>query len=226
MRDNAGGTGQPDHKLDDESLLAQIVTRDPAAFTELYDRYADVIFGVAVRFVRDRSIAAEISQDTFMAVWQRGTQFNADSGSVIGWMLGIVRNRAIDRLRQEARRPRLASAWSDRSNAGDDGLDGWASREGEPAANGPPAEIERRWLQAVIRTTLAELRVDEREVLVLAYDHALSQSEIAKRLGVPIGTVKSRTRRALARLRIRLDHVPDLRARDPSPTRSGSAGDR
>jgi RNA polymerase sigma-70 factor (ECF subfamily) len=83
-------------------------------------------------------------------------------------------------------------------------------------------ELDRRWTRALVRTTLAEMPLEERQVVVLAYDQALSQSEIADRLGMPIGTVKSRTRRALARLRVRLSQVPDLRAGD-SESRTGSA---
>ncbi len=205
------GSGEPDRAADDRLLLARIRQRDQTAFAALYDRYADGIFGTTLRFIRDRSTAAEVVQDTFMAVWQRGEQFNPESGSVIGWMLGIARNRAIDRLRTEARRPlpewvrpegsTVADARAERPRTGHP--DG-------PVADDPPTEIEQRWLRAVIRTTLTELRPDEREILVLAYDGALSQSEIASHLGLPIGTVKSRTRRALARLRVRLESVPDL----------------
>lgn len=149
-----------------------------------------------------------------MAVWQRGEQFNATSGSVIGWMLGIARNRAIDRLRAEARRP--LPEWVGRTGSSAAEGEVNVARTGHPAGSqwdDPAAEIDRRWLQAVIRTTLSELRPDERDILVLAYDRALSQSEIATHLGIPIGTVKSRTRRAMARLRTRLEGVPDLRDR-------------
>jgi RNA polymerase sigma-70 factor (ECF subfamily) len=130
-------------------------------------------------------------------------------------LLGIARNRAIDRLRAESRRPRAVHAWTDdptrttRSTCST----GLAGRDG-PAEDDPVIEVDRRWTRSLVRTTLAEMPPDERQVVVLAYDHALSQSEIADRLGMPIGTVKSRTRRALARLRSRLADVPDLRPGD------------
>lgn len=158
-----------------------------------------------------------------MAVWQRGEQFNAASGSVIGWMLGIARNRAIDRLRAEARRPLPEWVRAEGSLVADDRVD--LAERGRPGhstgseSDDPAAEVDRRWLRAVIRTVLTELRPDEREILVLAYDRAFSQGEIATRLGIPIGTVKSRTRRALARLRTRLESVPDLRDRASTATR-------
>lgn len=213
MRENEA-SGEPPRAADDRSLLARIGRRDQAAFAALYDRYADGVFGTTLRFMRDRAMAAEVVQDTFLAVWQRGDQFNAASGSVIGWMLGIARNRAIDRLRAERRRP--LPAWTrtaGRSSEGIDSADHQSERASGSAHDDPALEADRRWLRAVIQTVLTEIRPDEREILVLAYDHELSQSEIADRLGIPIGTVKSRTRRALARLRPRLEDIPDLRPR-------------
>ena len=150
-------------------------------------------------------------------------------------MLGIARNRSIDRLRSEARRPKIVRAAADPD--GGDASDplAWASRTLQAADREEPAtEVDRRWVRALLASSLAEMRPDEREVLVLAYDHGLSQSEIATRLGVPIGTVKSRTRRALAGLRNRLEGVPDLRPgtsthdgadRAPQPGTARAAGD-
>ncbi len=212
MREEDGASGETDRAADDRSLLVRIGQRDQGAFVELYDRYADGIFGTTVRFVRDRSMATEVVQDTFMAVWQRGEQFNPAAGSVIGWMLGIARNRAIDRLRAEARRPLPEWVRPEGASTIDGNVDrGRSERSTGSDSDDPAAEVDRRWLRAVIRTVLTELRPNEREILVLSYDGALSQAEIATRLAIPIGTVKSRTRRALARLRLRLESVPDLR---------------
>ena len=183
----------------------------------LYDRHADALFGTAVRFLGDREAAADVIQEVFLAVWQRAAQFDPGSGSPFGWLAGIARNRAIDRLRAEARRPRAIRAWQAADGPADaDDLIEWASRRGpgagQPDADDPVEAANRGWIRALVRTTLSEMPQDERTVVVLAYDQALSQSEIAERLGLPIGTVKSRTRRALARLRSRLADVPDLRA--------------
>ena len=201
---------------DDGLLLRRVAGGDEAAFMTLYDRHADALFGTTVRFLRDRESAAEVLQDVFMAMWQRADQYDPRIGSAFGWLLGIARNRAIDRLRAESRRPRAVHAWTDDPDANDtiDLLD-WAGRRRDgPAEDDPVIEVDRRWTRSLVRTTLAEMPPDERQVVVLAYDHALSQSEIADRLGMPIGTVKSRTRRALARLRSRLADVPDLRPGD------------
>jgi RNA polymerase sigma-70 factor (ECF subfamily) len=202
---------------DDGLLLRRVAGGDEAAFMTLYDRHADALFGTAVRFLRDRESAAEVLQDVFVAIWQRADQYDPRFGSGFGWLLGIARNRAIDRLRAESRRPRAVHAWTHDAEGGEaaDLLD-WAVRQHDTSIEGDPvAEVDRRWTRSLVRTTLAEMPSEERQVVVLAYDQDLSQSEIAERLGMPIGTVKSRTRRALARLRARLADVPDLRPGQP-----------
>lgn len=211
---------------DDGRLLVRVAGGDEAAFMTLYDRHAAALFGTTVRFLRDRESAAEVLQDVFVAMWRRADQYQPRSGSVIGWLLGIARNRSLDRLRAEARRPRAArgrEADTEPSEAID--FLEWASRRHGPSVDGDPVlELDRRWTRALVRTTLAEMPKDEREVVVLAYAQALTQSEIADRLGLPIGTVKSRTRRALARLRTRLADIPDLRQGGGSATFPVSEG--
>lgn len=200
----------------DGALLERLARGDEAAFMTVYDRYADALFGTAFRFLHDREAAAEVVQESFLALWRRARQFDAAAGTLAGWLLGIGRNQAIDRLRAEARRPQLLQptqsghAALDRAG-GENGLDWASARLAAPRADEPPEETDRRWLRALLRTTLSEMRPEEREVLVLAYDQGLSQSDIAARLGVPIGTVKSRTRRALLHLRDRLGSVPGIR---------------
>lgn len=202
-----------ERELDDSRLMARVAGGDEGAFMALYDRHADALFGTTVRFLRDRESAAEVLQDVFMAIWQRASQYDPRSGSVLGWLIGIARNRAIDRLRAEARRPRAVHAWTAGPDAPDTvDLVEWARHRLGPESEGDPeVELDRRWTRALVRTTLADMPPDEQQVVVLAYDRSMSQSEIADRLGLPIGTVKSRTRRALARLRTRLADVPDLR---------------
>jgi RNA polymerase sigma-70 factor (ECF subfamily) len=198
---------------DDAALMIQVAGGDEGAFMALYDRHASALFGTAVRFLRDRESAAEVVQDVFVAIWQRAAQYDPRSGSAVGWFIGIARNRSIDRLRADARRPRPVYAWTADPDAAKviDPLDRAGRQLGGSAEGDPAVELDRRWTRALVRTALAEMPHDERQAVVLAYDQALSQSEIAERLGIPIGTVKSRTRRALARLRVRLADVPDLR---------------
>ncbi len=197
------------HRGDDADLTARIAARDEDAFVIAYDRYADLVFGTTMRFVGDRDVAAEIVQDAFLSVWRRSHQFDARSGSLAGWILGIARNRAIDHLRADGRRPKLAAGRADqRTREGIDAIEIHVGRTGDDV---PGVALDRRWLRSLLRTTLAEMSSEERQVVILAYDRGLSQSEIARHLGIPIGTVKSRARRALASLRDRLVDVPDLR---------------
>ena len=223
---SAPGEGPPPH--DDRALASRIARGDDGAFMTVYDRYGDMLFGTALRFFRDRDTAADIVQETMMAVWRRSDQYDPEHGSLGAWMLGIARNRSIDRLRAEARRPKVVRPAADSGGASDasdplawTGLALVAEERDEPAT-----EADRRWIRSLLSTTMSEMRAEERDVLVLAYDHGLSQSEIAERLGVPIGTVKSRTRRALAGLRDRLQGVPDLRPGGSRASSGPSWGDR
>jgi len=187
-----------DPRSEDRSLVGRIARGDQAAFELVYDRHHGLLFGSLVRFLGDREAAAEVVQDAFVALWRRADGFDPAAGSLPAWLLAIARHRAIDRMRGEARRPSLAPV-----ALLDDARD--ADRERDPAGF-----ADRRWADSVVRTMVSELPDVERHVVALAYSDGLSQSAIADRLGVPIGTVKSRTRRALARLRTRLIEVPEL----------------
>lgn len=197
------------NELDDARLVGRIASGDEAAFVIAYDRHASYLFGSLVRFLGDRGVAEEVVQDAFVTLWRRASQFDAGTGSLLTWLLAIARHRAIDRLRAEGRRPLRDAASLDSH-----GLDGSApqlsSRADVPpvlvagTSTDPGTVAQRRWVQAVVRTGIAELPEHEREVIVLGYSQDLSQAQIAARLAWPIGTVKSRTRRALAQLRVHL----------------------
>jgi RNA polymerase sigma-70 factor (ECF subfamily) len=199
--------------LDDARLVARIAAGDEAAFVTAYDRHSGFVFGSVVRFVGDREIAAEVVQDAFVALWRRARQFDAGSGSLLTWLLAIARNRAIDRLRAEGRRPGRDSIHLDSLIADGAGPNG--SRPDVPPeliagpATDPGTVVSRRWVQAVVRTGISELPEHERRVILLGYGEDLSQSQIAERLEWPLGTVKSRTRRAMAQLRSRLGATVD-----------------
>jgi RNA polymerase sigma-70 factor (ECF subfamily) len=200
--------------LDDARLVARIGTGDEAAFVIAYDRHAGFVFGSVARFVGDRELAAEIVQDAFVTLWRRAGQFDARSGSLLTWLLAIARHRAIDRLRAEGRRPSREAVPLDGLTA-----DSSAQREGRPdvpreliagASTDPGTVASRRWVQGVVRTGISELPEHERTVILLGYGQDLSQSQIAERFDWPLGTVKSRTRRAMAQLRSRLAGVVDV----------------
>lgn len=177
-----------------------------AALAVAYDRHADIVFGSLVRFTGRREVAEDLTQETFLAFWQRAHQFDARAGSLIGWLLGIARNRAIDRIRAARRRP-------ESSLSGSPSIPGWST---ETSADDPAEAATLTWTRAVVRAAVRAMPEPERQVLQLAYDGGLSQSEIAQLLGQPLGTVKTRTRRALARLRDVLERVPELPPGRPS----------
>jgi RNA polymerase sigma-70 factor (ECF subfamily) len=203
--------------LDDAALAARIASGDEGAFVVAYDRHAAFVFSSVARFLGDRETAGEVVQDAFVTLWRRARQFDAGTGSMLTWLLAIARHRAIDRLRAEGRRPGRDAISLD-ATIGPDGRPARTFERGEAprelvadTATDPGTVASRRWVQSVVRTGIAELPEQEREVLILGYALDLSQSQIAARLDWPIGTVKSRTRRALAQLRSRLGNLPELR---------------
>jgi RNA polymerase sigma-70 factor (ECF subfamily) len=189
----------------DGDLARRIAGGDEAAFMTAYDAHAPMLYGAIARLLSDREAAAEIVQETYLTLWQRAAQYRPEAGSLRTWLMRIARNRALDRLRAEARRPRLVPVPEAVGPGGGSTADVLVEID-----DGPGPGLERRWTQAVVRTAVAGMPADERSVLVLAYDEGLSQSQIATRLALPVGTVKSRTRRAMARLRETLGSVPDL----------------
>jgi RNA polymerase sigma-70 factor (ECF subfamily) len=204
----------------DAELVAMVHARDERAVALAYDRHADVVYGALVRFVGDRETAQDVVQETFLALWQRGHLFDPEAGSLLGWLLGIARNKAIDRFRAARRRPQIVAPWPRQDEPTDRGpLAGGRIQADLPVDEDPEASAAREWLRATVRTALSAMPDAERRVLQLAYDGGLSQSEIAARLGWPLGTVKTRTRRALAALREVLGDVPDVA---PRSTESGA----
>jgi RNA polymerase sigma-70 factor (ECF subfamily) len=196
--------------FDDAALAARIAEGDEAAFVIAYDRHSGFLFGSVTRFLGDREMAAEVVQDAFVTLWRRARLFDAHSGSLLTWLLAIARHRAIDRLRAEGRRPARDAvrldAFTSEPAAGEARLD--TPPELVAGAGADPGEVAgRRWIQSVVRTGIAELPENERQVIVLGYALDLSQAQIAERLEWPLGTVKSRTRRAMAQLRQRLGAV-------------------
>jgi RNA polymerase sigma-70 factor (ECF subfamily) len=201
----------------DEELVACLVEGDEAALGELYDRHADSLFRTALLRLGDRGLAEEVLQDTYLALWNRAELFDGSQGSVIGWLSTIARNRAIDRLRSSARRPAPVAlsglVGTSDPGAADDARDALLAAAtpvaGVTTAPDPEREVDIAELRREVDQALAEIPDQERTVLTLAYYEQLSQSEIAARLAWPLGTVKTRTRRALARLRESLgEHRP------------------
>jgi RNA polymerase sigma-70 factor (ECF subfamily) len=181
------------------------------ALAALYDRHAPGIHATALRLTSDRGIAEDVVQEVFLTLWNRADRFDPAIGSLPAWLGSIARNRSIDRLRAASRRPRLVSLATGRDDEHPaEALERAAERGSEGGGLGgpdPAATLDATEARAAISEALAGMPHPERDVIVLAYRDDLTQSEIAARLGWPLGTVKTRTRRALARLREALTDV-------------------
>jgi RNA polymerase sigma-70 factor (ECF subfamily) len=192
---------------DDAALVIEVAGGSQDALAALYDRYGDAVFAAAIRLTSDRQVAEEVVQETFLALWNRAELFNPGTGSLAAWLHTIARNRTVDRLRAAGRRPNLVplSAASGSEEHDTAALErivaGGTVLGGADLGPGPEGELASAELRSVIRAALDQLPEHERTALVLAYSAELSQSEIAARLGWPLGTVKTRTRRALFRMR-------------------------
>ena len=198
----------------DAELMSRVAAGDEQAFAAVYDRHAQALYGTAMRFLRDPGAAEDLVQETYLAVWTRSESYSPEAGSLIGWLLTIARHRAIDRIRAQSRKPVVVRLSPTPSDDSENDLERLFAL-GRPVAFGdgadePAESAERGWVRAVVRTAIAEMPESERLALELAYDDDLTQAEIAERLGWPIGTVKTRTRRALLRLRAMLESVPDI----------------
>ena len=176
--------------LSDEALVALVARADEDALAELYDRVSRIAYGLALRVLRDERHAEDAVQEAFLQVWRSAATFRAERAKASTWILTLVHRRAVDLVRREERRQ--ADPLTDDSALGE------APEDTEEAAW---LRFERERVQAALK----ELPDVQREALELAYYGGFSQSELAERLGVPLGTIKSRMFAGLARLRELLD---------------------
>jgi len=170
----------------DVDLLANIARRDEASLAALYDRYHLLAFSVALRVLNDRGRAEDVVQDAFLAVWRKAASYTAGRGSVKTWLASIVRNRAIDVVRAR------------RESDSDDDAALLALADPRPAvAEQVAASLDRELIHSAVR----ELPLPQRRAIAMAYFEGRSHSEISDVTGLPLGTVKSRIRLAMHRLR-------------------------
>jgi len=180
----------PDDKAVDLRLIERIITRDAAAIGELYDRHSRLLYGLILRILRDRGEAEEVLQEAFLQVWNRAETYNAILGSPAAWLVRIARNRAIDRLRANQVRTRAVEA----------------APESEPVES-PESVASATERQRAVARALCTLPREQRELIEQAYYHGLTQSELASRFRLPLGTVKTRIRTGMIALRRELQHV-------------------
>jgi RNA polymerase sigma-70 factor (ECF subfamily) len=178
-------------ELSDERLMDHLAGQEEvgAALSALYDRYSRTVFGVGVKLLGDRSLAEELVQEVFLKVWRSSHTFDSSRGSFSTWLYRVTRNLASDSYRKRTRRVNPVSDKDSYISA---------TRDSSP---GPQEIVDDSWLSWRISRALEELDASHREVIELAYYQGLSQREISRRTGVALGTVKTRTSRALKRLR-------------------------
>jgi RNA polymerase sigma-70 factor, ECF subfamily len=182
------GTGaqaaRPLEHATDEELLGLVARSDDLALAELYDRFGGVAYGLALRILRDEALAQDAVQDAFLAVWRSAPAFMPERARPSTWILTLVHRRSVDLVRREQRR---------RTEP--------LEPEQFPASDASDEEASIRFHRRVVQEALGRLPAEQRQALELAYYGGLSQSEVAERLGQPLGTIKSRTFAGLARLR-------------------------
>ena len=194
-RDEAMGSADRAETPDD-ALLLRVGAGDERAFRELFARYAPVAHALAFRLVRQAQVAEEIVQEAFLAVWRTPERFDPARGSVRSWLMGTVHHRAVDAVRREqAQRRRADQAAALMPKVAEDPIDDVLSAIDLPR--------ERR----LVQKALAGLPDEQRDVIQRMYFDGMSQSQIAERTGLPLGTVKSRALLAMRRLRTHLGEV-------------------
>ena len=173
--------------LSDEALVALAARSEQSALAELYDRYGRTAYGLALRVVRDQALAEDAVQDAFLTIWRTASRFVPERGKAGTWILTLVHRRAVDTVRREQRRRA-------------DSLDPAT----EPSVEGVEEDAWLRLQRERVQAALRRLPDAQREALELAYYGGFSQSELAERLGQPLGTIKSRMFTGLSRLREQL----------------------
>lgn len=179
-------------KFDDAALIRQIAQARPEALSELYDRYSRLAFSLALHIVGETEMAEEVTQDVFFRIWEKAETYHEEQARVSTWLTSITRNRSIDLLRKRKVRPEGSSiGWEEL-------LPGW-----EPASDGRgPEELTAQAIQTQhVRLAVSRLPVEQQKALAMAFFEGYSHSEIAERLGEPLGTVKTRIRIGMQKLR-------------------------
>jgi RNA polymerase sigma-70 factor (ECF subfamily) len=172
----------------DQELIERLRRRDPDAMSDLYDRYSRVVYSVILRIVRNASVAEELVQESFLRAWNRGSDFDSTRGRIGPWLLTIARNRAIDYLRSTAGQQQATT------------FELVSSEKVSLFVNTEDRMVDQEQARR-IRAAFSQLNENQRQVLELAYFEGLSQSEMAEKLGQPLGTIKTWVRTALTTLR-------------------------
>ena len=187
-----------DQELSDEILIARVASGDTGALEILYDQHAAAVLGVSFRIIGDRLVAEDVLQETFWRVWQSAVTYEAQRGSFTSWLFRIARNLAIDAYRRQSVRPQAIAEMTD----SDPILDQL------PDPNMDVSEQAQANLKAqTVRNALATLPREQRQVIELAYFYGMTRQEIAERTGEALGTIHTRARLGLQKLREELERL-------------------
>lgn len=185
--------GAPYASLSDEELMLLLSGQEQQAFAALFERYCNLVFSVSMHIVRDSALAEDMVQEVFLRLWRRPEGYQAERGRFLPWLLSVVRHRAIDEQRSQGRRQSREDTSSDPAATLP------ARSTGDPALAAMVSEN-----QATVRKALTSLPPEQRQTIELAYFGGYTQREIAERLNQPLGTVKTRIRLGMLKLRAAL----------------------
>ncbi len=195
---NVFSSGSDYRELSDEELMRRLFYQDRHAFEAIFDRYGDLVYSTALRVLRDAHLAEDISQEIFVRLWRKPESYVAERGRFLTWLISVTRNRAVDEARARGRRQRYETG-------SPEGQELPAGDTIDPGLNAQLAEQRR-----IVRAAVAELPPEQRQVIELAYFGGLTQQEISERLTQPLGTVKTRIRLGMQKLRAAL--APEIRS--------------
>ena len=189
MAEDSPARGQ-DRQPEDAELITRILGHDNDALSVIYDRYSRLVYSLAVRMVEKPELAEEVTQDVFMTLWRRGSSYKSERGPFTAWLLSITHNRCIDELRRLKRHSRYPTVE----------LDEVANLLATHSDEVPGAVMTQLDREAIL-AAMEQLPVSQREVITMAYFQGFTQSEISEAMGAPLGTVKTRMRLGLHKLR-------------------------
>ncbi len=185
--------------LSDQQLMSMVAERNPDALAALYDRYARPVFSLAIRIMGRPERAEDVVQEVFIKLWRKPTSYDGQRGAFINWVLGVTHNQAIDELQRDRNHERAQS-----HSLNYDGED----EQPIEVADQTPGPADMAWYNVrleIVQRAMAKLPLEQRRVIELAYFGGLTQTEIAARLSEPLGTVKTRTRLAMQKLKVLLE---------------------
>ena len=188
---------ETDDRAIELDLLARVAKRERAAFEQLYARYSNILYATAMKFLKQDADAQDVVQDVFIQIWDKAKLYDPTKGKPLTWALTMTRNRSIDRIRAIQRRTRLRDDFENETVADE-----------SAGVREALSEVDASEKSQILRDAVGRLSPEQRKVIELAFFGGLTQSEVADRLGEPLGTVKARARRGLMKLKESLGPQP------------------